>query len=313
MTSRPWSGFPRLAPVLGLLGVTVVAAGCGNNDVVFSAGESLRLITDDGDDLRTVRTDAHGMSTPTWSPAGDRIVYADLVQVSGCCNHLDLFRTDASGTGRANLTSSCPVGPVGVCNEFNADWHASGIVYELEAISQDLVGPGEIFVMDAGGGNKTNLSSHVADDVEPAWSPDGSRIAFASDRDGSFDIHVMDASGGGNVVRLTTDAAEDRSPAWGEVTEGGDREEWVAFVSDRDGNREIYRIRPDGSGLQRVTDNDADDWSPSWMPDAPQAMVFLSDRNGSDEVYLWVPGGQVQQLTSTGADKHTADYGPKIR
>lgn len=300
-------------PIVGLLLLAGVLLGCGNRDVVFSSDQDLQVMTDQGDNLQAVRSDAHGMSTPSWSPAGDRIGYSDLVEVSGCCNHLDIFVTSRTGSGRSNLTSSCAVSPVGVCNEFNADWHANGIAYELEVISPDLVGPGEIFVMNASGGNKTNLSDHVADDVEPSWSPAGDRIAFASDRNGSYDIYVMEYPGGGNVVRLTTDAGEDRSPAWGTVTVDGEREEWIAFVTDRDGDREIFRILPDGTGEQRVTDNNADDWSPSFMPDAPQAMVFLSDRDGADEVYLYPIGGQVDQLTTTGTEKHTVDFGPQVR
>ena len=56
--------------------------------------------------------------------------------------------------------------------------------------------------MDADGGNQTNLTNHVGRDQRSSWSPDGQRIAFDSERDGNFDVYVMDA-GGGNSQRIT--------------------------------------------------------------------------------------------------------------
>ena len=73
-----------------------------------------------------------------------------------------------------------------------------------------------------------------ADDPKrPAATPLRAKIAFASDRDGNFEIYTMDADGS-NLARLTEDLGEDRNPAW---SPDGTR---LAFVSSRDGNAEIY-------------------------------------------------------------------------
>ena len=67
--------------------------------------------------------------------------------------------------------------------------------------------------MDADGGNQTNLTNHPEADLWPTWSPDGSRIAFWSRRDGNSEIYVMDADGR-NQTNLTKHPAADFRPDW---------------------------------------------------------------------------------------------------
>jgi Tol biopolymer transport system component len=67
--------------------------------------------------------------------------------------------------------------------------------------------------MDADGSNPVNLTDNPADDYFPAWSPDGTRIAFVSYRDGNPEIYVMNADGS-NPARLTDNPASDYSPSW---------------------------------------------------------------------------------------------------
>ena len=77
------------------------------------------------------------------------------------------------------------------------------------------------------------LTTHTAGDGAPAWSPDGKKIAFASERTGNPDIWVMD-SDGGNLRQLTTHTALDAAPAW---SPDGKK---IAFDSERTGNWDIW-------------------------------------------------------------------------
>jgi TolB protein len=71
----------------------------------------------------------------------------------------------------------------------------------------------EVYVMNADGTGQTNLTNNPTADDEPAWSPDGSEIAFRSYRDGNHEIYVMDADGTGQT-NLTNDSASDIDHAW---------------------------------------------------------------------------------------------------
>jgi TolB protein len=93
--------------------------------------------------------------------------------------------------------------------------------------------------MAADGSNPLRLT---VDGITPAWSPDGSKIAFASYRTGNLEIYAMNADGTG-VIRLTNDPADDLYPAW---SPDGSR---IAFTSFRSGVGSIHLMRPDGSGV----------------------------------------------------------------
>ncbi len=130
------------------------------------------------------------------------------------------------------------------------------------------------------------------------------KLAFASDRDGNFEIYAMDADGGGQT-RLTENPAEDYSPAW---SPDGSR---LAFVSTRDGNAEIYLMNADGTGQTRLTNNTAGDLAPVWKPDGSQ-IGFVSNRNGNDEIYLMNPDGSNQtNLTQNQADDSSFSFSPQ--
>ncbi len=71
----------------------------------------------------------------------------------------------------------------------------------------------EIFAMNPDGTAVKQLTRNAKDDADPAWSPDGTKIAFESQREGNDEIHTM-AANGGSPTRRTTNAADDFSPAW---------------------------------------------------------------------------------------------------
>ena len=104
------------------------------------------------------------------------------------------------------------------------------------------------------------------------------KIAFSSDRDGNYEIYVMNADGT-SPTRLSNNPALDGEPAW---SQDGTK---IAFSSYLNGNYEIYVMNADGTNPTRLTTNTAFDFSPAWSPDSTK-IAFQSDRDGNFEIYV---------------------------
>jgi len=141
------------------------------------------------------------------------------------------------------------------------------------------------------------LTDSAGNSLDGAYSPDRTRIAFASDRlePGNFDIFVADADGQ-NPVRLTTSAAVDAQPVW---TPDGER---MVFVSGRTGTRQLFIMNADGSDQRQLTSLAGGAVDPAISPDGRTVAFtgFPGGREGQSDIYL-VPlaGGTPSAVTAT--------------
>ncbi len=140
-------------------------------------------------------------------------------------------------------------------------------------------------------------SSTPTAELQPTALPalaDMGRIVFSSSRDDNdSDVFIMNADGSGVRFLAGTSGSGDTRPAWS--PDG----EWIAFISSAGGTLDIQRIRPDGSGLENLTDDPADDENFDWSPDGSQ-IVFESNRSGNHELYLMnADGSHARRLTWT--------------
>jgi Tol biopolymer transport system component len=133
--------------------------------------------------------------------------------------------------------------------------------------------------MDANGDHQSRVTDNTmntSNDQRPDISPDGSKIAFSSNRDGNFEIFIMN-SDGSDLIQLTSTSAP-TSNSWPRWSPDG---EWIAFQSGAGTNFQIYRIRPDRSCLTQVTSYVGLNQFPAWSPDGTRLAI-----RRDTEIYL---------------------------
>lgn len=147
-------------------------------------------------------------------------------------------------------------------------------------------------------GRTLQLTADTAVDYMPAWSPDGSRIAFVSTRSGHQEIYSIRPDGSG-LTRLTEGTAHNSEPAWS--PDG----RTIAFRSQRDGARpQIYFMNADGSGQSRVTRDTLAYAAPSWSPDGKR-IVFASTRAGRGDIFIMNADGTGETRLTTTTTGHS--------
>jgi Tol biopolymer transport system component len=249
---------------------------------------------------------------PAWSADGRHVAFVSVRDTfsgkleleSGEIYVLDFDPLTGRAVGEARRLTDSPAAdgwPV---------WSPSG---DQIAFHSNRGGDFDIWVMNADGSNPVNLTNHPGDDKYPAWSPappyggaGGSKIAFASDRDGSYDIWVMNTDGS-NLVKLTDSPARDRYPIWSPAPpEGGTGGARLTFNTDRDGNQEIYIMdaAPPGSGTSgsdplNVTNTPYIEGLADWSPDGTRLVLYSEQKKDKDVYILDLATGQWTNITNS--------------
>jgi Tol biopolymer transport system component len=235
-------------------------------------------------------------SLPSLSPDGTKIAF----ESDRDGNSNIYIMNAADGSNQTRLTDN-------PADDSNPRWSPDGtkIAFNTnrDSTEQENFENHEIYIMNAAdGSNQTRLTNDPAWDSLPSWSPDGTLIAFYSERDVGGDIYIMNAADGSNLIRLTDSPAWDSFPSWSPNATNIE----IAFDSDRDANQEIYIMKFTGGVIQtsRLTFNNVTDTGSSWSPDGTK-LAFASSKDGNSEIYVMKAAdgsGQIRLTNNTAAD-----------
>jgi TolB protein len=185
------------------------------------------------------------LSAPDISSDGKSVVFA--AKFAG--GNSSIWTMNIDGSQSHPLTDS-------QWSEIDPSWSPDG---QQIAFAGSRGGYVELFTMNADGSDIRQVTRGVQGiGGRSSWSPDGRWLAFYAGPRGDRDIYLVDIASGASL-RLTY-GGNNTAPSFS--PDGA----WLAFSSSRDGDHEIYVMRVDGSQVTQLTDNDYDDWQPSWAP-----------------------------------------------
>lgn len=149
-------------------------------------------------------------------------------------------------------------------------------------------------VADVDGANPQNVVSSNEPIISPAWSPDGSKLAYVSFEKKKPIVFVQSLTTGQRLT-LANFKGNNSAPAW--APDGSK----LAIVLTYGANSQIYTINADGTGLKQIAKSSAIDTEPSWSSDG-RWIYFSSDRGGRPQIYkIGASGGEAQRVTFDGA------------
>jgi Tol biopolymer transport system component len=250
---------------------------------------------------------------PVWSPDGAKIAFVKGPKESHRENiELNIYTMNADGSGLTNLSTSRPQ----TWRWALPTWSPDGTKIAFYCAPDESASP-DICLMNADGSNQTNLTRYMpipdenqvdiqaADESHPAWSPDGTKIAFQRswyDYDSEkpkWDIFVMNADGS-HALRLTT-LGHAGQPEWSpDGTKIAFQRSWYDSGTHKSN---IFVMNADGSNQTRLTDGMGTEHRPAWSPDGTK-IAFVGEGNsysGAGDIFVMnADGSHEVRLTTLG-------------
>lgn len=314
--------------------------------IAYATQWVIKTVRPDGTaQLAVTENTAANVFDPLWTTDGRRLTFLNLELFScghSSCYEESLLRVDVD-SGHIDLLSEPDFSYTPEPLMWSATDHLVAYILLTDSVlyARDLSGSSP--------GPARQLTSDAPINADPAWSPDGRRLAFSSRRDFNYNIDIIDSDGTQRQA-LTTHSGNDWNPSWSS-------DEEISFTSNRDGNWELYKMKEDGSaqtnltrtptiaeddaawspsgaqlafarqengnwdiyimnadgsGVTRLTTHAADDRNPTWSSNAAR-IAFETDRDGNDEIYILTvdgPPGNEVNWTRDPADQREPSWSP---
>lgn len=252
-----------------------------------SSGYALGVKSQDPRSTRTVMSDEDVITTPAWSPDGDRIVFTSFRSGNADLWCYSFSESSAEKIlGLPGLNSSPAWSPGGDAIALTLSMNRNIDIYLLDTatdettrltlrgsietsasfsptgrqivFTSDRIGYPQLYIMDSSGGTAIRATTSHGYCDSPAWSPDGSMIAYTAQTGRDFHIFVMDADGS-DIRQVTFEGSLNEDPVWGPTGRH------LAFSSDRDGERAVYVLELNGLTIRKLSDRGCS-YCPTWSP-----------------------------------------------
>lgn len=256
--------------------------------------EQICIMNSDGSGYRRLTTDNSVRHYyPSLSPDGQSVVYSQYRED----NVYEIYELNIATGQATRLTDR-----LGVLNAPEISPDGKSIVFMRWTVASDQY---QVWMMDRDGGNPRRVFK--GDGWDPTWSPDGSRILFASDRDGADQLYVGNVDGT-HVHRISNLPSFRGRSDWSS-------QNLIATYSGASWARQIFVLDPDGSHQHKVSPPHGNSQGPSFSPDG-QWIAFtayydhFNDINGCEIYIMRIDGSDLRRLTHNDYCDYQPRWGP---
>jgi len=255
--------------------------------VHYAGNAEIYVANADGSNMVQLTSNDADDTEPKWSPDGTKIAFR-----SERDGHPEVYVMNADGSGQTRLTN------ITECQGYAPQWSPNGAMIAFLCIPPDALERWiDVWVMDANGANKVNLTDDDDQDGAIAWSPDSAYLAYVrtpADPDFDTEIFRVSIAAPHTITKLTDNTVPDQAPQWS--PDGTKILFSHEFAAD---NPDVAVMNADGSNIVNLTNASGGDNTPKWSSDGLM-IAFLASRDGNYEIYVMNADGSNQfRLTNT--------------